>query len=620
MNRCVLHAARNSFLIVFWVLSACIPSRVLPGPTLEKTATSSSRLTAPTSEARVTATASSGLVAPSSEVKVTETSTPGDLPTQHREFFDLLSAQQIALFRILTPAFIPDSLPLYKIYVENLADGHQEIRLFYTAPSNDPHSGNKSLFIILSNTGDPVTQETVTHQFKTLALDVQETTVRGQTGYLYWTRSGSGGNSAWLTWRESELMVMMSLNGDWPEPDEQNPHGLDSLLLQIAGSLQEASLWPTSTPIPMDWQTVTNSTWQVTFALPPGWKPAGEDAYQGPDGTARLEIFKGPGAWVGQACEWEANTHSEAYGDSPGLFDLPAKINEIDFGSDACFISSTQGGPSAVVFPNPSTNPKARFLILRLDTPNAIHIALSLKYSLDFPPQPTLSGSSYNTTPGSIQPADYITPLVTQWNGLTIEEYPIISTSVDSPGWFEFFQRIPKAVLDKRRSVRGNSTGIWSYSMVINGKQVKLIEGTVETPFSLNSQAQVSVDGKIVYHYNLLPYAGNSHIYRLGSDDNHWVLEVNGMLVVDGKIINQEKGYSEVFDWLLLNGKPFYFYVWDGKTYLSYDGQTLPLVYDRVFHKACCEPAAFNVGSNDQMVWFYAVKNGTWHYVELGAY
>ena len=53
---------------------------------------------------------------------------------------------------------------------------------------------------------------------------------------------------------------------------------------------------------------------------------------------------------------------------------------------------------------------------------------------------------------------------------------------------------------------------------------------------------------------------------------------------------------------------------------ISYDGEVLPVNYDEVIHYRCCEPAAFNVGGSEQMVWFYARRDGAWYYVELGKY
>jgi hypothetical protein len=100
--------------------------------------------------------------------------------------------------------------------------------------------------------------------------------------------------------------------------------------------------------------------------------------------------------------------------------------------------------------------------------------------------------------------------------------------------------------------------------------------------------------------------------------DHHWILEVSGLLVIDGEVQNEKLGYQEIFGWSLRNGQPFYFFRKDGKIGMSYQGQPLPTQFDDVIHDRCCEPAAFNPGSSPNLVWFYALKNGIWEYVELG--
>jgi hypothetical protein len=133
-------------------------------------------------------------------------------------------------------------------------------------------------------------------------------------------------------------------------------------------------------------------------------------------------------------------------------------------------------------------------------------------------------------------------------------------------------------------------------------------------------RVSVQKEGTEVYRYNMLSHAGAFPLYYLGKWDGQWVLEANGMLIVDGKIVNQDWGYDEIFGAQLLNEKPFYFFVQNGETGAAYDGQTLPVAYNHVFHGMCCEPAVFNVAGKSQMVWFYALKAGVWHYVELGVY
>jgi hypothetical protein len=620
IDRTVMNKYRTISLIACLLLASCVPAQtpsqpVQTEPTALPQAPSPSAETAPLTPTHP----SQDTPEPSLEMaEATATLLPTpEPPTIHREFTSLLEAGQMSLFPIVTPGFVPEDLPLSKISANYYADGHEELFLNYTIPIDQPDANHKLLIAALSNAAEPETRETITRR-KEVVLDLQEVTVGGQTGLIYWSPSVAAGNSAHLEWRLGELNIHLILYGNWPAPDEQQPHRLDGLLLQIAASFQAASYLPTITPLPSGWQTFQAVDGQVSFALPPGWEALGENTYQGTVGSARLEVLPAPGAWVGQACEWEANAHPEGYGENPVLLNLPQKTNAVGFKTDACLIAPADGRLSAVVLPNPAGRDRDRFLVLRLDTPEAVEIALSLKVSLNLPAQPTLSGPSYNIPPGTIQPAEAITPETTRWNDLTLEAYPIISASVDAPGNFEFSGRIPQSVLEKRRSLRqAGQAQSWD-SVTLGGKIYRLVETWVETPYGGQTQAQVTLDGKPIYQYNLLPYAGSSHIYRLGNDGARWILEVNGMLVVDGKIINQEMGYEEVFDWSILNGKPFYFYTRAGQTYLSYDGQDLPEVYDQVFHKACCEPSMFNVGSSKDMVWFYALKEGVWYYVEVG--
>jgi hypothetical protein len=102
----------------------------------------------------------------------------------------------------------------------------------------------------------------------------------------------------------------------------------------------------------------------------------------------------------------------------------------------------------------------------------------------------------------------------------------------------------------------------------------------------------------------------------LWSFQGQWVLEADGEVVIDGKSLNEQLGYEEAFGWRLLNDQPFYFFKKAGKIGLSYGSEVLSAQYDEVIHYRCCEPAAFNVQGNDQMVWFHALRDGQWYYVE----
>jgi hypothetical protein len=167
----------------------------------------------------------------------TDTETQPSVPGNNGEFSDLSAAQKAVRFPLWLPSFVPDELPFYKAWVSDRADGSEAVRVLYLEPGNPLDANLKGLSIWMTETNQPVTHDSITHQFKVTALDVREVQVRGQTGFAYWTQSNAGGNSAYLDWREGSINFSLSLSGAWPQPDENNPHGLDSTLLKIAGSL-----------------------------------------------------------------------------------------------------------------------------------------------------------------------------------------------------------------------------------------------------------------------------------------------------------------------------------------------------------------------------------------------
>jgi hypothetical protein len=304
--------------------------------------------------------------------------------------------------------------------------------------------------------------------------------------------------------------------------------------------------------------------------------------------------------------------------------------NVIHFRGFPCLIlgsaSDTSEFQSAILLPNPREDHHGRFLILRMDTAHAETVARSLSYRLQVPPQPTLSGNSYLATPRPEEVPDDLPLQTSHFDELTLEEYAVIDASVDGPGHLEFFQRIPPAVLEKRRVWR-EVEPVEPYlgpvevgETRVTVEEVPYGEFRVQGGVGFSMHVSVLGDETEVYRYNMLSHAAVFPLYYLGNWDGQWVLEANGMLIVDGKIVNQDWGYDEIFGAQLLNEKPFYFFVQNGETRAAYHGQVLPMAYDYVFHGMCCEPAAFNVAGNGQMVWFYALRDGVWHYVEMGVY
>ena len=104
----------------------------------------------------------------------------------------------------------------------------------------------------------------------------------------------------------------------------------------------------------------------------------------------------------------------------------------------------------------------------------------------------------------------------------------------------------------------------------------------------------------------------------------HWVLETADAVYINGLNLNQAENKAEIFHWRLIDDLPFYFYT-ESKGDLPYGihfaGEDLSEYrYETIVHGNFGEPAAFNPASNENMVWFYAARDGFWYYVEAGVY
>jgi hypothetical protein len=177
---------------------------------------------------------------PTSTANALATATPPPFPTQNQEFASLADLRMAAKFPLWLPTYVPNDLPFHDSWIADYADEDENVSVIYSEPGDPLDANLKSLNLQMAMTDDVVSRASVTHQFKAIALDVRQVQVRGQTGFTYWMRSGAAGNSAHLVWREGAINFSLSLSGNWPQPDENHPHDLDEILLQVAGSLQTA--------------------------------------------------------------------------------------------------------------------------------------------------------------------------------------------------------------------------------------------------------------------------------------------------------------------------------------------------------------------------------------------
>jgi hypothetical protein len=160
--------------------------------------------------------------------------------SQTQDFTTLAEAQFAARFTLLAPSFVPEGLMLNKVSVNDYADGSQTVFIAYAEDftGEKPDANVKGMLIRLTIGSSLITMDSLTSIFKETVLDILSVTVRGQVGYTYWMPAVAAGNSAWLAWNEGDLTITITLYGNWPQPTEDDPHGLDETLLQIAESLK----------------------------------------------------------------------------------------------------------------------------------------------------------------------------------------------------------------------------------------------------------------------------------------------------------------------------------------------------------------------------------------------
>lgn len=126
--------------------------------------------------------------------------------------------------------------------------------------------------------------------------------------------------------------------------------------------------------------------------------------------------------------------------------------------------------------------------------------------------------------------------------------------------------------------------------------------------------------GKAVVHTMSIPTWLENPVKGFWTFEGHWVLEVAGQVFVDGKSLHEKGEYSEVFDWAVVGGRPFYFFSRKGHFGMSYDGKDLPLEYDELLHGNCCSLGGYDPSFNPSLVRFHARRGEAWYFVEAGLF
>ncbi|MFO7623916.1 MAG: hypothetical protein R6V73_06160 [Anaerolineales bacterium] len=189
---------------------------------------------------------------------------------------------------------------------------------------------------------------------------------------------------------------------------------------------------------------------QFRLSYPAGWQAGDEEGlFQGAEGFLRVGYlpemaFMYP---VQRVCERLANT---AVG--------PARQVEISplANADACKLApypEMSIDRVSLVVENASGTAEQRYFYIEADREHFDLIAASLELL-----NPPLVRQEFPYPSGEVRPQDeafWATTLL-QPDELTVEEYAVVETSLDSPSHIEFLERIPNEVLEKRATWRSS--------------------------------------------------------------------------------------------------------------------------------------------------------------------
>lgn len=93
-----------------------------------------------------------------------------------------------------------------------------------------------------------------------------------------------------------------------------------------------------------------------------------------------------------------------------------------------------------------------------------------------------------------------------------------------------------------------------------------------------------------------------------------------GEIFRSGESLIQTFGYDETFGFQILAGEPIYFFEKDGQIGLNYAGEETMLGFDEVAHHYCCGFGVYNPKHYENMVAFFASRDGKRYYVEAGVF
>lgn len=154
-----------------------------------------------------------------------------------------------------------------------------------------------------------------------------------------------------------------------------------------------------------------------------------------------------------------------------------------------------------------------------------------------------------------------------------------------------------------------------------------------------DASVEVRLDDEVILSVpagDLTHSAGMDVVYGVWVHGEHWYMEMAhvayetdgnttkgitpGEIFRSGESLSQMYDYDETFGFQILAGEPFFFFKKGEQVGLNYAGEEVMLGFDEVAHHYCCGFSVYNPRHYENMVTFFASREGKRYYVEAGVF
>lgn len=179
---------------------------------------------------------------------------------------------------------------------------------------------------------------------------------------------------------------------------------------------------------------------------------------------------------------------------------------------------------------------------------------------------------------------------------------------------------------------------------LVHYEEAPLFQGKVLTAVTnINLIAEATVEVRLDDEVILSVPAGDfsysaamDAVFGVWVHGEHWYMEMahvayetegnsfkgitQGEIFRSGESLSQLFGYDETFGFQLMAGEPFFIFRKGDEFGLNYAGEEVMLGFDEVAHHYCCGFSLYNPTHYENMVAFFASRDGKRYYVEAGVF